>query len=391
MYLLNLKRSIFLRNLFDRRKVVCYSCVKILRHLIKRTGEIKMKLSKKQIIGVSIVGMVLLTFGGTVSYQAYSNSESIKTEIKAEEHRLDTFEEAIDKLYLSDKKDFLAKDLEQEKIDTLKTNVDKAEKSIKDEKFDKKNTDLKKRVESLQSELEIISGKFELQTKINNLFEQAVLNGDTLTENVAIKEKISQADINEVNLENVLTSDEWMKKIESLKNEGTAQVTVIENANKLYEALNKDNTRKNLDAAIAATNKIKNSKSKKALQEKIAPITQKIEKKEAEEKAAQATVAKQSDSWDTNGNGVIDQDDEPLIIDPGTSSNTGNNVGNTGSNNVNPSTPVQPEQPQQPNPTVPTTPTTPSTGNGGQTTQDPWDTNGDGVINDDDEPLVIVP
>lgn len=336
-----------------------------------------MKLLKKQIIWGSVIGIALLTFGGATTYQAYSNSENIKAEIKAEEHRLETFEEAVGKLYLSDEKDFLAKDLKQEDIEILKTNVDTAEKSIKDGKLDKKNNKLKEKVEALQSDLEITTEKLALQTKINELYEKTVINGDSITENVAIKEKVIQKDVDEISLTK-LGSDEWLKKMESLKSEGAAQVTTIENANKLYETLNKDNTRANLDAAIAATNKIKNSSSKKALQDKIAPISQKIEKKEAEEKAAQAVKAKQSDSWDTNGDGIIDQNDEPLVIDPGTSTN---------GNNANPSTPAQPVQPEQPNPSTPTNPN----GSGGQNTNDPWDTNNDGVINDDDEPLVIVP
>lgn len=175
------------------------------------------------------------------------------------------------------------------------------------------------------------------------MYEKTVINGDSITENVAIKEKVSQKDVDEISSTN-LGSDEWLKKMESLKSEGAAQVTTIENANKLYETLNKDNTRANLDAAIAATNKIKNSSSKKSLQDKIAPISKKIEKREK-------VTMKKNNEWDSNNNGDLDQPIELIPDQPET-----------------PSTPQVPSKPANPN--------------------NEWDENNDGEL---DQPIELVP
>lgn len=257
---------------------------------MKLNEQVK-KLSKKQkaIIGTAVV---LLVFGGGFGYKAYADSQ-IKKQVthaqslideQSKEHKV--FQDKVKALYSAKKSGFLKKDLSKQTFDSLENNLEKIQADYSSISIPKSGVDVNKYKQNYTSSMESLKKAMALYIKqidVNNLFVKPVLNGDSITNDVAIKDNLTADEVKKVKLSK--ESNEWEKTVNALVNNADNQLKQIAKAKIAVEKVFKDNKvvnyeRKNYDSAKAEVNKIKNEKAKKSLQDQLEKVKTEIDKKE---------------------------------------------------------------------------------------------------------------
>lgn len=257
---------------------------------MKLNEQVK-KLSKKQkaIIGTAVV---LLVFGGGFGYKAYADSQ-IKKQVthaqslineQSKEHKV--FQDKVKALYSGKKSGFLKKDLSKQTFDSLENDLEKIQADYSSISIPKSGVDVNKYKQNYTSSMESLKKAMALYIKqidVNNLFVKPVLNGDSITNDVAIKDNLTADEVKKVKLSK--ESTEWEKTVNALVNNADSQLKQIAKAKIAVEKVFKDNKvvnfeRKNYDSAKAEVNKIKNEKAKKSLQDQLEKVKTEIDKKE---------------------------------------------------------------------------------------------------------------
>lgn len=267
---------------------------------MKLNKQVK-KLSKKQkaIIGTAVV---LLVFGGGFGYKAYADSQ-IKKQVthaqslineQSKEHKV--FQDKVKALYSAKKSGFLKKNLSKQTFDLLENDLEKIQADYSSISIPKSGVDVNKYKQNYTSSVESLKKAMALYIKqidVNNLFVKPVLNGDSITNEVAIKDNLTADEVKKVKLSK--ESTEWEKTVNALVNNADSQLKQIEKAKIAVEKVFKDNKvtnfeRKNYDSAKAEVNKIKNEKAKKSLQDQLEKVKIEVDKKEKATKEERSSV-----------------------------------------------------------------------------------------------------
>ncbi|MGM0220165.1 hypothetical protein [Enterococcus sp. AZ126] len=273
------------------------------------------KLTKKQ-LGL-IAAVVVLGVGGTYAYtqnQSSVKASEAKQEVKATRKKLEDLNKEVAALYDKKDPDFLVKGIKAKQITDLQEKVTKVATIKKDKELSKKEyAAYEQEVKSVKGNLTSATKKLDALVDINSLFQQkqtaVAINGSDVKKDLAIAddlkketvEKVSKAffkegatktydkTINELlaNAENQLNQiDKAKSEVAKVYKDGK----VVSTDNKLY------------DTAKTETDKIKNEKAKKALNDQLEKVKVDMDKQAAEDKAKADETAKAQTEAATNAN-----------------------------------------------------------------------------------------
>lgn len=257
---------------------------------MKLNEQVK-KLSKKQkaMIGTAVV---LLVFGGGFGYKAYADNQ-IKKQVTHAQSLIDeqskeqkVFQNKVKALYSTKKSGFLKKDLSKKTFDSLQKDLEKIQAEYSSISIPEDGVDVNRYTKSYTLSMKSLRKAIELYIKqldVNNLFSTPALNGDSITNDVAIKDNLTADEIKKVKLSK--ESTEWEKTVNALVNNADNQLKQIEKAKIAVEKVFKDNKvvnsdKNKYDTAKAEVDKIKNKTAKKRLHEQLEKVKTEIDKKE---------------------------------------------------------------------------------------------------------------
>ena len=346
-----------------------------------------MKKNAKIALAVGVI--VVLVGGGGFSYYNHLKTEQAKQEVKLETLKLKQLQQEVNKFYESNKKDYLAKNLQKE-------DVEKVEKKLDDLQV---ASEIEPTKNEVKNALKDVSTKLEVQTQINNLYEKPVINGSQVVKDVPIKANVDKKQIEAVKL--TKANDAWTKAVTALKTDSATQVKNIDEAKEAVKALEKEHTSENLAKAQEALNKVKNTTVKKDLNTKVEPVKKEIETKVQEQQAKQQADAQTQVQQQTSTQAQGTTSAPQIQSTPATSGNTGGTSNyvaprqsqpaqssNNGGGTATPSQPAQ-QQPSQPKQDTTQSSQSQSNNQGNTQTYHPWDTNKNGVLEPDEYPIIL--
>ncbi|MET3564146.1 biopolymer transport protein ExbB/TolQ [Enterococcus rotai] len=265
------------------------------------------KLTKKQ-LGL-IAAVVVLGVGGTYAYtqnQSSVKASEAKQEVKATMEKLEDLNKEVATLYDKKDPDFLVKGIKAKQITDLQEKETQVATIKKDKELSKKDyAAYEQEVKSVKGNLTSATKKLDALVDINSLFQQTqtavAINGSDVKKDLAIVddlkketvEKVSKAffkegatktydkTINELlaNAENQLNQiDKAKSEVAKVYKDGK----VVSTDNKLY------------DTAKTETDKVKNEKAKKALNDQLDKVKADMDKKAAEEAKGQEEIKQEN-------------------------------------------------------------------------------------------------
>ncbi|MFD2308646.1 hypothetical protein [Enterococcus termitis] len=273
-----------------------------------KLSERMKQLSKKQKMTIATVA-VLVVLGGSFGYKAYADSQTKKQVEQAQvlvdkqSEEIKDLQVEIKALFNGEKSDFLNKDVSEETLSPIREKLDKIEKnyaSVVLPTKEVKTKDYSNYLSSCKESIMMIESMLVAQKDVNGLFGKAVIAGDTMTKDVAIKDDLKADTVKTVkdSYYNKESKSEWQKAINGLLDNADNQLKQIEKSKQTLEKVYKDNKvvntdQKNYDSAKSEIDKIRNEKAKKELADKLAKVKQEIDSKakaESEKKAQEQAV-----------------------------------------------------------------------------------------------------
>ena len=248
--------------------------------------------------------------------------------------------------YLNKEKIFLAKDLDQKKLDDIQQSINNFEneynaalanlKSLNSDdlaSYQSQVQAVKDKVNQLLTNFQSLQKKFASQKAINGLFEHPFLTGDKQNKEVLITASLKQADFDQVKKANYTkdAKDDYQKALNQGLDIAEGQIKAVTQAKDLYNQLYKDKTvteqanQASLDQVKQLIGQIKNPKIRDSFTEGLQAI-------EATVQAQATTQTETTADAATNTDGTMYQD--TTIYD-----NTTPNYNYSGNNtsNYNPS------------------------------------------------------
>ena len=248
--------------------------------------------------------------------------------------------------YLNKDKVFLAKDLDQKKLDDIQQSINNFEneynaalanlKSLNSDDLASYQSQVqaeKDKVNQLLTNFQSLQKKFASQKAINGLFEHPFLTGDKQNKEVLITASLKQADFDQVKKANYAkdAKDDYQKAINQGLDIAEGQIKAVTQAKDLYNQLYKDKTvteqanQASLDQVKQLIGQIKNPKIRDSFTEGLQAI-------EATVQAQATTQTETTTDSATNTDGTMNQD---TTIYDNTTPNY--NYGGNNTSNYNPS------------------------------------------------------
>lgn len=270
------------------------------------------RLKKGSIITTAIL-IGILIIGGMVYAVVQNNQyqEALKNatnQIKIEQDTLDALYERLEGYELDN--GYLSEELTADVLAEVENSLNSVKDSYID--FHIEKDDLKDEIKvikldkkELEQKLAVLNSKLELQDKVNNLFEGAVLVGSKATEQ-PITDKVTKKEVEQIKTEDLTKVEEaskWKDSLESTLKDATSQLDQIELANKKVDAVHKDDkvvkgvSRDAYTEAKTEVDKVKNESIKKGLATRLTSVLKVVEadelkaRQETEEKARQEAEA----------------------------------------------------------------------------------------------------
>lgn len=248
--------------------------------------------------------------------------------------------------YLNKEKIFLAKDLDQKKLDDIQQSINNFEneynaalanlKSLNSDdlaSYQSQVQAVKDKVNQLLTNFHSLQKKFASQKAINGLFEHPFLTGDKQNKEVLITASLKQADFDQVKKANYTkdAKDDYQKALNQGLDIAEGQIKAVTQAKDLYNQLYKDQTvteqanQASLDQVKQLIGQIKNPKIRDSFTEGLQAI-------EATVQAQATTQTETTTDSATNTDGTMNQD---TTIYDNTTPNY--NYGGNNTSNYNPS------------------------------------------------------
>lgn len=248
--------------------------------------------------------------------------------------------------YLNKEKIFLAKDLDQKKLDDIQQSINNFEneynaalanlKSLNSDdlaSYQSQVQAVKDKVNQLLTNFQSLQKKFASQKAINGLFEHPFLTGDKQNKEVLITASLKQADFDQVKKANYTkdAKDDYQKALNQGLDIAEGQIKAVTQAKDLYNQLYKDQTvteqenQASLDQVKQLIAQIKNPKIRDSFTEGLQAI-------EAMVQAQATTQTETTTASATNTDGTMNQD---TTIYDNTTPNY--NYGGNNTSNYNPS------------------------------------------------------
>ncbi|MGL9757226.1 hypothetical protein, partial [Enterococcus sp. DIV2324] len=216
---------------------------------------------------------------------------------------------------------------------------------------------------------------FDKQQAANKLFQKTAINGSKITKDLPIADELKKETVDQVKKTVDQPASDFEKSVLSLATEAENQVKQIDKAKQATAKVYKDKVvstdTKLYDAAKAETEKIKNAKAKKALNDQLTKVKADIDKKAAEAEKKETEVKEAAADQSQQQQNAVTAADTQAVTDQGAAapdySGAGGNVdtgGYTPQGNADPG--YQQPQYQAPAQQETQTPQAPATGGGGQ-------------------------
>ena len=224
--------------------------------------------------------------------------------------------------YLNKEKIFLAKDLDQKKLDDIQQSINNFEneynaalanlKSLNSDdlaSYQSQVQAVKDKVNQLLTNFQSLQKKFASQKAINGLFEHPFLTGDKQNKEVLITASLKQADFDQVKKANYTkdAKDDYQKALNQGLDIAEGQIKAVTQAKDLYNQLYKDKTvteqanQASLDQVKQLIGQIKNPKIRDSFTEGLQAI-------EATVQAQATTQTETTTDSATNTDGTMNQD-----------------------------------------------------------------------------------
>lgn len=224
--------------------------------------------------------------------------------------------------YLNKEKIFLAKDLDQKKLDDIQQSINNFEneynaalanlKSLNSDdlaSYQSQVQAVKDKVNQLLTNFQSLQRKFASQKAINGLFEHPFLTGDKQNKEVLITASLKQADFDQVKKANYTkdAKDDYQKALNQGLDIAEGQIKAVTQAKGLYNQLYKDQTvteqanQASLDQVKQLIGQIKNPKIRDSFTEGLQAI-------EATVQAQATTQTETTTDSATNTDGTMNQD-----------------------------------------------------------------------------------
>lgn len=224
--------------------------------------------------------------------------------------------------YLNKEKIFLAKDLDQKKLDDIQQSIINFEneynaalanlKSLNSDdlaSYQSQVQAVKDKVNQLLTNFQSLQKKFASQKAINGLFEHPFLTGDKQNKEVLITASLKQADFDQVKKTNYTkdAKDDYQKALNQGLDIAEGQIKAVTQAKDLYNQLYKDKTvteqanQASLDQVKQLIGQIKNPKIRDSFTEGLQAI-------EATVQAQATTQTETTTDSATNTDGTMNQD-----------------------------------------------------------------------------------
>lgn len=221
-------------------------------------------MQNKKMLLIAVTAILSITTGLFLFYNNLENQKNVEQRIEKE-----TYENLSASINSLNCGEYLIKGLTQNKINFVYKEVQKSRSKLSDTNYQK-----------LANHLVVIQSKFDLQNKINALFEDAVMNGSE-TSTQTIHEHITDELIDSIKLDK-LSQSEFKFTLEKLKSEAKRQLKKVA-AEKAKEQKNQDvpsempqfddNQEIQLPEQPSDNNKIENNNESKSSEEDANPDT----------------------------------------------------------------------------------------------------------------------
>lgn len=291
---------------------------------------------------------VICIFGYKYS-QRHTDTQSkdvIENFVENVDQQYDQVNKKVAAGYLNKEKIFLAKDLDQKKLDDIQQSINNFEneynaalanlKSLNSDDLASYQSQVqaeKDKVNQLLTNFQSLQKKFASQKAINGLFEHPFLTGDKQNKEVLITASLKQADFDQVKKANYTkdAKDDYQKALNQGLDIAEGQIKAVTQAKDLYNQLYKDKTvteqanQASLDQVKQLIGQIKNPKIRDSFTEGLQAI-------EATVQAQATTQAETTTDSAINTDGTMNQD---TTIYDNTTPNY--NYGGNNTSNYNPS------------------------------------------------------
>lgn len=291
---------------------------------------------------------VICIFGYKYS-QRHTDTQSkdvIENFVENVDQQYDQVNKKVAAGYLNKEKIFLAKDLDQKKLDDIQQSINNFEneynaalanlKSLNSDDLASYQSQVqaeKDKVNQLLTNFQSLQKKFASQKAINGLFEHPFLTGDKQNKEVLITTSLKQADFDQVKKANYTkdAKDDYQKALNQGLDIAEGQIKAVTQAKDLYNQLYKDKTvteqanQASLDQVKQLIGQIKNPKIRDSFTEGLQAI-------EATVQAQATTQAETTTDAAINTDGTMNQD---TTIYDNTTPNY--NYGGNNTSNYNPS------------------------------------------------------
>lgn len=291
---------------------------------------------------------VICIFGYKYS-QRHTDTQSkdvIENFVENVDQQYDQVNKKVAAGYLNKEKIFLAKDLDQKKLDDIQQSINNFEneynaalanlKSLNSDdlaSYQSQVQAVKDKVNQLLTNFQSLQKKFASQKAINGLFEHPFLTGDKQNKEVLITASLKQADFDQVKKANYTkdAKDDYQKALNQGLDIAEGQIKAVTQAKDLYNQLYKDQTvteqanQASLDQVKQLIGQIKNPKIRDSFTEGLQAI-------EATVQAQATTQTETTTDSATNIDGTMNQD---TTIYDNTTPNY--NYGGNNTSNYNPS------------------------------------------------------
>lgn len=291
---------------------------------------------------------VICIFGYKYS-QRHTDTQSkdvIENFVENVDQQYDQVNKKVAAGYLNKEKIFLAKDLDQKKLDDIQQSINNFEneynaalanlKSLNSDDLASYQSQVqaeKDKVNQLLTNFQSLQKKFASQKAINGLFEHPFLTGDKQNKEVLITASLKQADFDQVKKANYAkdAKDDYQKALNQGLDIAEGQIKAVTQAKDLYNQLYKDKTvteqanQASLDQVKQLIGQIKNPKIRDSFNEGLQAI-------EATVQAQATTQTETTTDSATYTDGTMNQD---TTIYDNTTPNY--NYGGNNTSNYNPS------------------------------------------------------
>ena len=291
---------------------------------------------------------VICIFGYKYS-QRHTDTQSkdvIENFVENVDQQYDQVNKKVAAGYLNKEKVFLAKDLDQKKLDDIQQSINNFEneynaalanlKSLNSDDLASYQSQVqaeKDKVNQLLTNFQSLQKKFASQKAINGLFEHPFLTGDKQNKEVLITASLKQADFDQVKKANYTkdAKDDYQKALNQGLDIAEGQIKAVTQAKDLYNQLYKDKTvteqanQASLDQVRQLIGQIKNPKIRDSFTEGLQAI-------EATVQAQATTQTETTTDAAINTDGTMNQD---TTIYDNTTPNY--NYGGNNTSNYNPS------------------------------------------------------